>query len=400
MKFTNRAEAERAKSDAIAAARGIAAKANDGGRNLTPDERGDIERLVATAKSAQDAIAGFNGDRAMLDDLSSLFSGPGGGGRKATPRGDGTWAKAMGAFLGRVGMKSLVPSGTITVPRLSSGITASQDRPRSVLNLIPFIGLEGTDSFAFLRETVRTHAASTVAAGKVKPTSTYSVEKVEDRVRTIAHLSEPINRATIADVELLSAYLEGALRDGVMLELEDQVLNGDGATTGVLDDLVGILNTEGIQAQPFVTDRLVTARKAVTVLEDENLDPAGFAWAMSPSEWEAFELLTSESHFLLSDPGTAGSSLPIDRARRMLWGYKVVTSGAMGAGEALLGDFAGSVAIREREDVRIDWSEAVTIDGATAFERNQVVFRAEGRWGLAVMRPSAFVEVDLDPSGS
>lgn len=255
--------------------------------------------------------------------------------------------------------------------------------------------LEGTDSLAFLRETVRTHAASTIRPGQIKPTSTYSVEKVEDRARTIAHLSEPIDRATIMDVELLGAYLEGSLRDGVMLELEDQVLNGAGSTTGVLDDLDGILATSGVQTQPFDTDRLVTARKAVTVLEDENLDPAGFAWAMTPGEWEGFELLTSTSHFLLSDPGTAGSSLPIDRARRTLWGYPVVTTTAMAAGSALLGDFAGSVAIREREDVRIDWSEAVTVDGVSAFERNQVVFRAEGRWGLAVMRPSAFVEANL-----
>ena len=72
------------------------------------------------------------------------------------------------------------------------------------------------------------------------------------------------------DVELLQTYLKGALRDGV--ELEDQVLNGDGSTTGVLD---GVRNTSGVQSQAFDTDRLVTARKAVTTLERENLDRRG-----------------------------------------------------------------------------------------------------------------------------
>lgn len=264
--------------------------------------------------------------------------------------------------------------------------------------MIPFIPLEGTDQFSFLRETVRTHAASTVAAGQRKPTSTYSLERVDDTAKTIAHLSEPINRKDLADVALLADYLEGALRDGVLLELEDQVLNGAGSTAGVLDDMTGILETDGIQGQAFDTDRLVTARKAVTTIEEQAaVDPSGVAWVMRPSEWEAYELLTSTSHFLLSDAGNQGAALPIDRARRQLWGYPVVTSAIAPAGTSVLGDWRGSVEIREREDVTIDWSEAVPDEaGVTGFERNQVVFRAEGRWGLAVKRPAAVVEVDLE----
>lgn len=400
MKFKNRADAATARAKAVADARAIATKAENENRGLSSTESARVHELVGEAKAADVAVKGFDGDQALRDELSIL--GRPGGGRKAgagRPT-DGRWAKAMNDYLGRIGAKALVPSGTITVPSLSSGIVANQDRPRSILAMIPFVPLEETDSFAYLRETVRDHNASTVRPGQVKPRSVYSLEKIEDRARTIAHLTEPIDRSTLMDVALLQDYLEGALRDGVMLELEDQVLNGDGSTAGILDNLEGILETSGIQGQAWDTNRLVTARKAVTTLENENLDTGGFAWAMNPSEWEAFELLTDEAHFVLGDPGTAGQNPPIDRARRTLWGYKVVTTTAMVDGTALLGDFGGSVTIREREGVTITWSDAVTISGATAFERNQVLFRGEGRWGAEVSRPSAFVEVDLVPSGS
>jgi HK97 family phage major capsid protein len=381
----------------IKAAEDAAAPAVEQDRNLTAGERTVINRHVAAGKAVKSQILELDGTQAVRDELA-ILSGSGGPNMagKAMRRGDGSWSKSMTTFLGALGAKALVPSGSITVPSLSAGIIASEDRPRTVLALIPFVPLEGTDMFSFLRETVRTHAASTVAKGKLKPTSTYSIAKVEDRVRTIAHLSEPIDRADLADVELLEQYLEGALRDGVILELEDQVINGAGSTTGVLDDLDGILATSGIQAQPWVTDRFTTARKAVTALEDTNIDTSGAAWVMSPAEWESYELSKDDEHYVMAEPGTGGARTPIDRARRTLWGYKVITSAALADGSTILGDWSGSCAIRERQGVQVDWSDAVPAeDGTVGFQRNQISFRAEGRWGLAVTRPAAFVEVDL-----
>jgi HK97 family phage major capsid protein len=183
-----------------------------------------------------------------------------------------------------------------------------------------------------------------------------------------------------------------------MLELENQVLNGDESTTGVTDQMLGILNASP-GTQSFATDALTSARKAVTQLEDQNLDPAGFGWVMSSTSWEGLELLTSDTPYTLSDPGRSGSTVPVDRARRSLWGYPVTTSTVLDDDVAILGDWKGSARVYEREGVRVDWSDAPVSGGTTAFEKNQIVFRAEGRWGLAVLRPAAFIVTELAVAG-
>ena len=74
----------------------------------------------------------------------------------------------------------------------------------------------------------------------------------------------------------------------------------------------------------------------------------------------------------------------------------------MPVGVGLLGDFAGSAKLYVREEAVVDWSEnlyrpdALGVGiGASDFERNLLTFRCEERFGLAVLRPSAFTEVDL-----
>jgi hypothetical protein len=160
--------------------------------------------------------------KAYLSDLASSAGSGGFGGGGGYSSGDGysndvksgPWGAEMKGYLERIGTKTITPSGSITVPSLSRGIVAASDRPTSVLQLIPFEKLENTDSFAYLQESVRTHAASTVAVGALKPTSVYSVIKQDDRVRVIATLSEPMDRSMLMDVALLAQYLEGSLQVG------------------------------------------------------------------------------------------------------------------------------------------------------------------------------------------
>lgn len=311
-------------------------------------------------------------------------------GRRETGWGEAIVAK--GATQDGYGFKALVPSGSVVVPSLTAGIVRTADRPRSLLQLVPSDPLQGTDQYSFLRETVRTHAAAPVATGALKPTSVYSVERVDDTVKTIAHLSERIPRQTLADARLLQAYVEGSLREGVELGLEDQIVNGDG--TG--ENLLGIDDTPNIQQQAFSATMLITTRKAVTKLEDVQITSGAFV--LAPADWEWLELTAdSAGNFILGD------QIPVDRAQRKLWGMPVVTSTTLTAGKGFLVDFAGSTKLWEREGVRVDWSESTWdpafdrgggVLGATDFERNMIRFRAEGRWGFAVTRPAGVVEID------
>jgi HK97 family phage major capsid protein len=250
-----------------------------------------------------------------------------------------------------------------------------------------------------------------VPPGYKKPVSTYSVELVQERVRVIATLSEPVDRMLLADVALMSQFIGSVLFSAVELELENQLIAGDGSTTGGLDNMTGVLHVDGTQVQEWDTDVLTTTRKAVTALEKLNLpDESGFAWAMSPDAWESFELLKDTSRFLLGDAsGQPPERLPVDRSRRRLWGLPVVpTTGVTDDGIAILGDWSGSIGMWSRQAAQLEWSEAVQVpdpgssSGATwsAFETNQRVFRAELRAGMGVLRPAAFIITDVINDGS
>lgn len=291
---------------------------------------------------------------------------------------------------GRLG-KSLASAGSVLVPTAyEPGVYREGERATLTRQLIPSQELRGTDRFSFMRQTVRQNNAAAVAKGALKPTSSYKVERLEDRVRVIAHLSEPIARQDLEDSADLAAFLDAEMRFGVLAAGEQQILTGDG--TG--EDLIGIINTPGILAQPFSGDILTTLRRALTSQQVLSNNPT--AWVLSPEDWSELELMRED--------GTTGaymlSSGPVDRAAQRLWGLPVVVSSAMTTGQALLGDFAGSAKVFQREDPVVSWSEAMyrpdgAGGGSTDFARNQMVWRVEERVGLAVLRPSAFTDVDL-----
>jgi HK97 family phage major capsid protein len=371
----------------------LAEKVQAEGREFFPHEQTEIQAKTAEAKSLEKAIAQEESDDELRKAIGALTAPLGLGLDGTTSRrkhSNSVWGTTVLQGLGRAGIKSLTPSGSITVPSLSSTIVGMGDRPRTVLQAVPTEPLGGTDSFSYLRETVRTHNAAPVAVGALKPTSIYSLVRVDDTVKTIAHLSEPIARQTLADAAMLEEYIDDSLRVGCELGLESQIVSGNG--TGA--NLLGLLETPDTLAQGWVTDLLTTTRKALTLLTQGG-DIAGGEYCIHPNDWERFDLLVD----LAGDFFTGG---PLDITRRILWGQPVLVSAAVPEGTGLLVDFAGSTQLFEREGVQIDWSENIyradalgSGGGASDFELNQVTFRGEGRWGFAVKRPRGVVEIDL-----
>lgn len=85
-----------------------------------------------------------------------------------------------------------------------------------------------------------------------------------------------------------------------------------------------------------------------------------------------------------------GAQLPVDVAARRLWGIPVTVSPTVPAGTAILMDTEDWVLV-ERSGVVVD----VNSTGGDLFDKNQVKLRCEGRFGLASLRPTSTVEVDL-----
>jgi HK97 family phage major capsid protein len=120
----------------------------------------------------------------------------------------------------------------------------------SLLDVIPVVQ-HATAEISYLRQTTRTNNAAVVAAGALKPTSVYSVTRVESSLQVIAHLSEGIPRHWLLDNTALEAFLANELTYGLQTAVEAKVL-------------ADVNGTSGIQMQAYATSVLATLRKGVT----------------------------------------------------------------------------------------------------------------------------------------
>lgn len=384
--------------DTLLAAQAISGKAQAEARDFTEEEGQQLDVLLKKGNDLKGQVERQLAEQAMRDALNELGDStqPGGKRDDLHPRvkasGGSDWADTMLKQVGPNGYKGVLANGTIAVNVPLNPEPVRADVPVLTLRqLLPNVQ-NTTGRFAYLRQTVRTNNAAVVAQGAMKPTSIYTLARVDDRVRTIAHLSEPIAKQDLDDVGMLRQFIDQEMRLGLDLALEDEVLNGDG--TG--EHMTGIANVSGSQSQAFVTDVLTTTRKAVTKLERYGY-MAGAAFIMTPEDWEAVELLAdNEARFYYGGPQNT-----VDPAARRLWGAPVVVTDAATTGTAYLADWR-QMKLHVRQDGVLDWSENVYDPdalgsgvGASDFQRNMLRFRFEGRFGLEILRPSSIVEIDL-----
>ncbi len=347
----------------------------------SPAEWRELQGLLDAVKSAKaenedDADAArtkYTDAKAFMAALSGQAGGD--GDRQGFLRIDGRAAKAAVSQRETKGLGSLVFPSTITTMPIAAGQPAA-----SLLDIIPAVVLPGgARTFNYLRQTVRTNNAAPVAPGALKPTSVYTLVPITGEIRPIAHLSEPMNQYDLSDNAQLGQFLDSELRYGLALGVTSQVLAG----TGVAPEIEGIGTVAGTQSQAWTTDRILTARAALTKLEVIGL--AGAAFVLHPTDWEAIETAKATTGEFILD--TSGA--PIDRVQRKLWGVPVVLDVSITAGTGWL-IAADSLVLVTDGQVRIEW--ATTADD---FEKNLVRARCEGRYGLQINRPLGLVELDL-----
>lgn len=375
------------RATALRDARAIDARAKSAGRKHTDAELKEIDRLLDEVDRLDKDLVSAAESKARFDALASL---------NPAAHADGKPAKGflrlkdasdgVKSVLHEVGLpysaKSLIAVGSTATNAVvldDSPVTLGKPAT-SLFDIIPARFVEGTDQFSYLRQTVRDNNAAPVATGAVKPTSIYTLEKVTDTLKVVAHISEPVPVYWLKDVSSLDKFLRDEMGYGLQVALEDQTVNGN----GVDPNLDGVLATSGIQVQAFVTSALVSLRKALTAAETMGYAPNGIA--MHPTDWEALELLTTTTgEFLLGAPG----EVPIDRVARRVWGLPVALTLSLAAGTALVvsEDSVGIVA-----DPTVSFEYGVVNDD---FQRNQVRGRAELRAEVEVTRPAGIVKVAL-----
>jgi hypothetical protein len=269
---------------------------------------------------------------------------------------------------------SLLEVGTIPVSTLLSPTPIVDARQAHfVFELCPSPPASG-GVFSYLKQTARINNAAVVPKGSLKPTSIYTLKRVDDAVDTIAHLSEPINVADLSDAPLLATFLNGELAFGLSKAIDKVLVDAI---------LLAAFSTHGDVS-------LTGIRSAITTLQLLDLTPT--AIAINPEDWEVVEAQALEAF-------AAGDAAGVNEAyARRLYSLPVVVSNSIDEGQCIVGDFAGSAAVyRTGGTVITIHDSAPREDGnggyAADYQFNQVTFRCETRAKPAIGRPLGFVQL-------
>lgn len=383
---------------------GIADQAKAARRGFTLSERVAIDSKIARvdAIDAQADDAKVQHDEARLKQLAQLSPEAAATGYNAGldtrnpsdfPASTGAGAKGFLTFDTKAmaqqlvsrapgGIKALVGAGgsTVDAPLATTSVTDLGKVAGSLLDVLPAV--QGPREFSYLRQTTRTNNAAPVASGALKPTSVYTLERIEDRLRVIAHLSEPIDKFWLEDQTTLTGFVGTELLYGLLLAVNNQILNGVG--TG--ENFTGLANVSGAQTQAYTTDKILTARNAMTKTETILGDPSGF-FVFNPNDWAAIETQVITSGYALN---AGGQSVPVEAAARRLWGQPVVTTTTVAAGTGYWVQRDSVSLYTDTAGVRIEWATV-----GDDFSRNLIRARCEGRFQLVVPRPLGVVKMAL-----
>lgn len=356
-----------------------------------------IEKRDQATQRLKAAIASGGTAPASRTSIEAGDAGPGAAGNGPLGGWSGSFRKALTAADPVVGgtSKALVPSGNLGVVHADKIVV--EDKPARFLSSAVTWKQVHTPLGAYLRQTTRTNAATTVPLGQRKPTSSYALEPGTWHTATIAHLTEPFPKQFLEDYGALVPFLEGELGYGLMSALDEFLLNGGTAEDGTEVD--GLLADADIATVAFATDALTSIRNGLGELDAAGINTT--AVAMAEPDWRALTLLKDNTGRFLLDGG------PHDAGRQVLWGRPVVLVDGMPQGTAMAGDLA-SVEIKHREMWGVAWFDRGTYDievddgsGGTTTEKrelaehNEVRARAEGRVGLEVARPTALRKISL-----
>ena len=335
----------------------------------------------------------FLDDPSVVEELQSLAT-------SKTPIGNMRLGPAMSAESlaqtiqsGNWGGSGRLAASTVDLPdparqQAPWGIRPEVRRPLRILDLIATSTMSG-ESFTYVQEASPGDApsgsdpfssASPVVEGDTKPQSSVVLTDATVRAVTIAHYYKLL-RQQMSDVPGLATIVESRLNYGVLRQVENQILAGDGTgenMLGILKSSIGSVVYDGSQ---LVADQVLEAVVDVLV---SNATPN--AVVVNPLDWAAMRKARATD----GGDGHYFSGGPFIQTASQLWDIAVITSNAIPVGQVLVGDFS-QVTLFIREAVNVRLSDADQDD----FIRNRVTMLGEGRFGCALWMPAAFALVHL-----
>lgn len=285
---------------------------------------------------------------------------------------------------------SATSAGALVQPTRLPIVDNYTQRPITLIDLLS-PGTTDSDIVEYVRVTSYTKGAASVpeathidgadespANASHKPWAQMALEKVTEAVSTIA-VGIPATTRSLSDAGQMRSLIDGQLKYDLALEVERQVIEGSGTD----EEFEGIKTVSNTQTQAFDTSIALTLRRALTkVRVGGRTIPNGIA--ISPETLDDFwaECLASTA------PGMAGILLEL--AQGKFAGKPLVESEGLDRGEAIVADWKRAF-LWDRQQATISASSGYM----DFFMRNLVAVLAEMRAGFGVIRPPAFVLVDL-----
>ncbi|MBT1177587.1 HK97 family phage prohead protease [Bifidobacterium callimiconis] len=281
--------------------------------------------------------------------------------------------------------KGLVPNGQtlVEIPIVNTVPIAGDidaEIPPRLLDYIPAIRRE-VPVYAIIREVTPDEpgSASVVAPGEEKPVRKLGLERVEQSLKVVAVLTEPLDKYVVQDYVNVQDWLGPRLGSIVFDAIENEIINGDGNGT----HFTGLNHIQGIQSQEWNANMFDTIAAGCSKLE--NIGVAPTLIALNPADWLTVQTYRdAEGRYYMSNV--------IDPAARTMWGHQIVAVPGLAKG-------TGWVIGANTLTLSTDGVQTVEWDTSLGFTRNQVQARAEGRYNLDVLKPHGLVKLALTATG-
>ena len=310
---------------------------------------------------------GFNTGAVALEQKGTLLEGAGGGG---------------GAI-------------AATVPQVVPGVVDKLFQKLTVADLF-MSGQASTNAIRYVVEGTATSGAAGVAEAGLKPESALGLTTTDEPIKKIATIL-PVSEEMLEDAPAIQSYINGRLSLFVRIEEERQLLRG----TAGGNEVQGLLTSRGV---PVYAGGTAAGNKAEQLFKAMNgMRGSAFLDAdwiiVNPTDWQDMRLLKdSAGQFFGGGPfmgqygnnGVIGPSGQVGGPTDSIWNMPTYVTGALGAGTAIVGTRTSGQVWR-RGGLSVDASNSHN----DFFQRNLVALRAEERIGLAVYRPTGYVEVRL-----
>lgn len=261
------------------------------------------------------------------------------------------------------------------------GIQTLPNRRLRIRQLLP-TGTTSSNLVQYARENVFTNAAGPQVGGspsvpgenQLKNESDITFTLANAPVVTLAHFIL-VSRQVLDDAPMLQSYIDGRLQYGLMLEEEDELLNGDG-TVGTID---GLMHQATAYNRSAAGTKLDWIRRAVTQLQLSEYD-AEFV-VLNPADWEGIELTKdNQGRYIIANPQSMLGP--------QIWGLPVIPTNSMTQSQFLVGNATMAAQIWDRQAAAVELSR----EDSDNFRRNMVTLLCEERLALTIYRPSALIK--------